>query len=159
MKSWTGAALAAVIAATAAPAMAGGYWDAGASPNDPPSPPPCAPHGPPCQPPPCPSDYQGAWREPVARAWDETHLWRRVYGDDDERVVVPAEFFEDGGGVGPDTFIDESGGGGVIVAESGAFAGAEASAYASARIHVGLRGGRFQRHVTPHCACGRGGRR
>jgi hypothetical protein len=147
-KSWAGGALGALILVTAAPAMAGGYWDAGGAPVDPPAAAPCRLGDRPCPPPPCPEARAG---------------WRIERSDGapagGHEVVVPAEFFETGG-VGPDFLYDEEGGGGGVVVQSSASAGAEAFASASARVgvQIGFRGGRFH-HPTTHCACGGHGRR
>src|SRR5580700_7629911 len=72
---WAGAALGALILMTAAPAMAGGYWDAGGPPVDTPAgPPPCHLGDRPCPPPPCPEARAG---------WRTEHNWRSEGARDD----------------------------------------------------------------------------
>ena len=151
-KNWAGATMAALILGAAAPALAGGYWDAGNAAIDPAAgPAPCRLHGPPCPPPPCPQERQGAWREHDSQAWSEGSAWRgEVRRDEEANVVVPAEFFETGG-VGPDFLYDDEGGGGGYV-EGGASASAGAFASASASVDISLREHeRFghERHMMP----------
>jgi hypothetical protein len=176
MKSMAGAALGALILfAGAAPAFAGGYWDAGNLPDPPGAAGPSCNVDRPCPPPPCPQEQRSAWRERDQRGgdhawsrdsgWSEDSGWRverdqrdsgwdeNRDGYDDEGAVIPSEFFDNGGGVGPDTFVDYGGGGGGGSAGAGAFAGADAfagaSASASVDVNIGFHGHDHGHHMMP----------
>ena len=136
---------------SAGPALAGGYWDAGGPGrgDDAPAQYRDRDCDAPC--PPCPD-----WREHGDR--HEDRVWREGWGErggwrEGRQVFLPAEFFEGGGGVGPDIFIDDSGGGGGFV-DDGAFAGARASAFASAsasaRVRISIHERGFFHHPMHH---------
>jgi len=93
--SWMAALSVLALAAGGAPALAAGYWDGGQVVSDPGPPPSIDPACCPCG---CP-DQAAPSVENLAYA---------------EEVSTPDEFFETGGGVGPDTFVDEGGAGGVV---------------------------------------------
>lgn len=134
MRSAAGAVGALTLALSAAPAFAGGYWDAGpATPEPPGAGPPCASHCPP----------RHAWREHDGWAFHDRF---DAATPDAADVVMPADFFAGGGGVGPDAFMDEGGGGGAVIVTGGAHASAFASASASASVRV-----RFG--FRQHCGC------
>src|SRR6266851_827730 len=89
-----------ILALSAGPALAGGYWDAG-------GPSPAAwRHDSDCDRPcpPCPDRREHRWRE--RDGW-EREGWRE-HRREAHQVFLPAEFFEGGGGVGPDVFVDDS---------------------------------------------------
>jgi len=144
-----------ILALGAGPALAGGYWDAG-YPSAGDASPDAYHHDGDCDRPcpPCPDERELGWRDGRGdregwehEGWEhdgwERDGWERdgwrEHGRQADEVFVPAEFFEGGGGVGPDVFIEDSGGGGGVVDE-GAFAGAgafaSASASASARVSI-----------------------
>jgi len=177
MKMTAAAAIGALIlAASAAPALAGGYWDGGVvqggqaeAPG-----PAYADRDCPCN---CPPDRDGrGWREQRRwgdrgdnrygddRGWsDRGQYYSEDRGEVDERVYdsgwqdqdayddedyAPAEYFDSGYGVGPDVFIDEGGGGGDVgFAGAGAFAGADA--FADVGVDVDIRD-RFHDHFRDH---------
>jgi hypothetical protein len=133
MKTLAGAALGALILmAGASPALAGGYWDGDGMPYE---------NGAQCERdcPPCPGWRDEDWRGD--RDADRDEGWREESWREDggrverEHVLLPAELFEGGGGVGPDTFIDEGGGGGGFVGGA-AFGSASAFAFSSASAHA-----------------------
>ena len=123
MKTTALAAIGALmLAAGGAPAMAGGYWDGGIVHEGPPP-------------------AESRWDAGDCGCRHARHQEREWRGREDDRryeedeVALPYEFFEGGGGVGPDTFVDEAGGGGFAVV--GGFA--DASAFASASVNVAFR--------------------
>jgi hypothetical protein len=145
MKAFCTAAMAALtVFAGAAPAFAGGPWDGGYAP---PGLPPGAyaqsdGYAPGCDcppPPPPPCDCVPVRYE--------------------EAVGLPTEFFEGSGGVGPDAYmLDTGGGGGGEIIEN-----ASASASASASVSVSVRAiihAHQRMHFQPHgCGCGGGGKK
>ena len=140
MRLLAGLAACAAVLAVAAPALAGGYWDA-----QPPQPAAAtAPCDRACPPPPC-----GCWRDRYAP------IRRAAPPPSPPGVVLPSEFFETEGSVGP-PFADYGYAGGEAVEFAGANASAFASASASARVSVSVR---VAQHVAPRpaphgCGCG-----
>jgi hypothetical protein len=130
MKMTAAAAIGALIlAASAAPALAGGYWDGdivqGGQAADPPR--ARGDRDCPCY---CPRDRAdyGA-RQDDRRVWNDQReddsAWRddsARYQDQDEEDYAPADYSDDGYGVGPEYVIDAGGGGSGFVG-GGAFAG------------------------------------
>jgi hypothetical protein len=146
-----------ILALSAGPALAGGYWDAGGP--EPGDDAPASYHHDgdcdrPC--PPCPDAREHGWRDGWSDRDDRDHEgwrregWREHRGEAHE-VFLPAEFFEGGGGVGPDVFIEDSGGAGGFV-DDGSFAGAGASAFASASAsaRVSIHEREFMHHKMMH---------
>jgi hypothetical protein len=145
MKFLTVALSALTLFAGATPAFAGGDGD-GPYGGPPPGPYADAGYGPPpcerCMSPPPPCDCAPVRYE--------------------EDVALPTEFFDVTGGVGPDAYaLDTGGGGGEIIENSGAEASASASA--SASVSVSVRGiirehqrmMRYQPHKSS-CGCSSG---
>jgi hypothetical protein len=118
-----GALCALILAASAAPALAGGYWDGGIQ-----SGPPGAAtlrwdRNCPCDCPPVRQDY--GERRDDRRAWSDQREDDSDWRDDGARYEEdygPADYSDDGYGVGPAYIIDEDGGGGGF-ANAEAFAG------------------------------------
>jgi hypothetical protein len=150
MKLTAAAAIGALIlAASAAPALAGGYWDGGIVQGGQAADPPPAhwDRDCPCY---CPRDRQdyGDWRE---ERGDGGQYYGREGGWGDERVYdsgwqdqgpnedyIPDAYSDNGYGVGPDGFIDEGNSGGVFVVGGG-------SAFSDANVDFDFRD-RFRDH-------------
>jgi hypothetical protein len=157
MKFLAGLMSLAVLLTGAAPALAGGYWDAR------PAPPPQYAEGPP----PC---HQGCAPPPPCGCWQDRgfheEAWRRPpplpMPPPPPSVSIPPEFFESESSVGP-AFVDYGGGGGgggfvetFGSANASAFASASASAHVSVSVNIHQH---MMHHPMPHpmphpCGCG-----
>ena len=150
MKFLAGLITFALLLAGAAPALAGGYWDAE------PAPPPQYAEAPPCHqgcPPPPPRC--GCWR-------DREMVIRREEAPlpppPPPSLGLPAEFFDTEGSVGP-AYLDYGyeGGGGVVFEQASASAFASSSAHVSVNVRIfqHMRQHMMMHHPAPHgCGCG-----
>ena len=85
----------------------------------------------------CPCYCPGERRAYEAAPWRGEDAWGPSL--EDEEVYTPPEFYESSGGVGPDMFIDETGGGGGGFAGFNGIAVASAFASASANVDIDIR--------------------